>query len=65
MNENLKIHLADFIKWVLIIIIAAIAFYIASPKYYFQNANIRCNKVTGKTEINRDGSWEEIHQSNK
>jgi hypothetical protein len=59
MNENLKTHLVDFIKWVLIIIIAAIVFYIVYPKYHFENRIIRCNKVTGKVEICSlaDGNW--------
>ena len=58
-DESLKSWLADLTKWILIIIIAAVAFYIVCPKYYFVNRTIRCNKVTGKVEIcsHSDGNW--------
>jgi hypothetical protein len=57
MDESLKTWLAGIIKWVLIIIIAAVAFYTVCPKYYFDNRITRCNKVTGKVEIFREGNW--------
>lgn len=58
MEENLKTWLVDLIKWILIIIIAAVAFYIVCPKYYFDHGGfVRCNKVTGKVEFLRGGNW--------
>lgn len=51
---------ADLVKWLLIIIAAAIAFYCVYPKYYFPSLFVRCNKMTGKVEIYRNHKWEPL-----
>lgn len=60
----MKERLLDVIKWGLIIVIAAIAFYIVYPKYYFGDTggkiNSRGNKITGGVELLWDGKWERI-----
>jgi hypothetical protein len=44
--------LASLVKWLLVIIAAAIAFYCVYPKYYFDRSGfVRCNKITGKVEM--------------
>jgi hypothetical protein len=61
--------LASLVKWLLVIIAAAIAFYCVYPKYYFpsepleyyslnsQLSVVRCNRITGKVEIYENGKW--------
>jgi len=57
----MKGRLLDIIKWSLIIIVGAVAFYLVYPKYYFgvnEAGRIvsRGNKIEGKVEVIR-GSW--------
>ena len=59
MKEQIVKRLMDILKWIILIIVAATAFYIVYPKYYFhevfavQNgiAAIRGNKITGEIVI--------------
>ena len=51
----MKKWLADVTKWVLIIIVALIAFYVACPKYHFEffqmetgEEIVRMNSITGE-----------------
>ena len=44
-------HLYSTIKWSIVIIVAAAAFYIVYPKYHFElggEHQYRANKITGK-----------------
>ncbi len=66
MNENLKKWLADLAKWILIVIVSAIAFYLVCPKYdFFYGPNIRGNRMTGDTEILRGDKWESLREPKK
>jgi hypothetical protein len=50
----------DILKWVIVIVIAAMAFYVVCPKYYFSDISasnaggslavggVRCNRCTGE-----------------
>jgi len=50
----------------LIIIIAAIAFYIVYPKYQFvEEGLVRCNRVTGEIEILVNNNWKSLGKSGR
>lgn len=67
-KEILKQHQSAIIKWTVIIIIAACAFYLVYPKYSFRfpaapkNLLYKANKITGTVEVEvyyRDkGRWQ-------
>lgn len=44
----MKSVMIDIVKWGIILIIGAIAFYMAVPKYQYQHG-YKINMVTGKT----------------
>jgi hypothetical protein len=51
MKEDVRKMILSVSKWSLIAIVAAIAFYQASPKYFFtQKGTVRCNRFTGESE---------------
>lgn len=38
-------------KWIIVSIFASIAFYKASPKYFFtEKGHVRCNRITGEVQ---------------
>jgi hypothetical protein len=65
---NMKDVIKDIIKWGIIIVIGAIAFYVVYPKYEVVMttgaACVRYNKFTGETErkivFNDEKNWETI-----
>ncbi len=62
MNEIILDAILDIIKWEIIIVIGAIAFYIVAPKYHSVGGNPhnRINKITGKVEVISEGTWKSI-----
>lgn len=59
----MKERLLDVIKWGLIVIIGAIAFYIVCPKYEFDRSTVRvsrANEITGKIELLDKGKWKNV-----
>lgn len=55
-----------FWKWILIIVVGGVVFYIFYPKYYFPDKAsgfIRCNKITGIVEIlDENGNWKKLRK---
>jgi len=50
MNPHVKAWLADLAKWLLVVIFAAVAYYVVCPKYYFIDRHTRGNMITGEME---------------
>jgi len=46
------------IKALVIIAIAGAAFYLFYPKYDFPAPDRRCNRITGRVEVFRQGEWQ-------
>lgn len=56
----MKERLLDVIKWAIIIVIAAAAFYIVFPKYQFMGNYVRGNRITGRVEEYKDDGWHSL-----
>lgn len=55
-----------FFQIILLIIFAAVVFYIVFPKFYFHpTAPIRANKMTGKMERYENYKWIDVTQKEK
>ena len=51
MQEDTRKMFLSAAKWSIVAIVAAIAFYNASPKYFFTNqGRIKCNRITGEVQ---------------
>ncbi|MBU0569040.1 flagellar basal body-associated FliL family protein [bacterium] len=63
MNWKTFLQSEDGMKWktflqiVLLMIVAAVIFYVVYPKYYWKTTLVRGNKITGRVECFVDGKW--------
>ncbi|MBA7620796.1 hypothetical protein ES703_28151 [subsurface metagenome] len=56
-----------FFQIILLIIFAAVVFYIAFPKFYFYPTapTLRANKITGKIELYENYEWRDLTKKEK
>jgi hypothetical protein len=48
-NKSSKNEFASFLKWMVLIVFTAMAFYVVYPKYtYILKGGLRINKITGE-----------------
>lgn len=60
MSNISKKEFASALKWTWVILVAAIAYNIVAPNYYFMrpgNTLLRANKVSGSLEELGDSEW--------
>lgn len=60
MSEYSQKEFASAIKWIVVIIVAAIAYNIVAPNYYFMkqgNTLLRVHKVTGTIDELGEHEW--------
>jgi hypothetical protein len=55
---NMEESLRDAVKWCLVIMFAGIVYYIIGPKYYFPQAGVKCNTITGQVFVWRSSAKE-------
>lgn len=63
MSDYSKKTIASAMKWIAVIICAAIAYSYVSPQYHFTKHGgdiLRANTRTGKMELLFDGEWKDM-----
>lgn len=54
-------EIASALKWGFIIIVAAVAYHMVAPKYYFmKGGDLRGNRITGKIEMLDSHGWVDV-----